>query len=553
LIYGDCCNPKLKSILNSRKLIAATLGKQATDQKGMKMKNYTLISADLSQIGIAPKPLAEAQNSFTPQEKIMKNLRSFLTSLIGLLIVFQLAFVAPVAAQTQRRSDTERLQRVMSPFANTEEFRQELTNYFTELEEASRLLNQVSVVRQRLYENNLKPLSIIAQAKLSIANAAPEDLRQMREVYANFPGWRDTAQNMNALLKPAFRQQLESRLAAGSGGAQAEAVTPDNCADGISADVSNTDISAAKAAVIAAAAFQEVIPAPLNAIAVAATAVAEGIALSLETLKAIKDDCTGLDATAVSTIVSAAKTDIINNNNTNKDFIINNDNSNKTMVTTAITNSQTAVINNDNSNKTMLTTAITNAQTSINNTTNSSSTALTTAITNAQTAIVNNDNSNKTMIVNNDNANATTLNTNLTTAKTAIITNDNTNTTNIVNNDNANKTTIINNDNANKTMIINNDNANKTELRDLLLRTQIEADLAEADNATYVGLYVTPTANGGYLDLVRTIVVDTIAKLAGASTAQANSFLAQADAFKAAGNYKSAYQYYRKAYKSAVN
>lgn len=506
------------------------------------MKNYPLINAGLSQIGIAPKPLAEAQNSFTPKEKMMKNLRSFLTSLIGMLVVFQLAFVAPVAAQTQRQVNTERLQRVMNPLANTEEFRQELTNYFTEIEEVSRLFNQIPVVRERLNENNLKPLSIIAQAKLSIANATPEDLRQMREVYAKFPGWRDVPQNMNALINPALRRQLETRLAAKGGGIQLEAVTPDNCADGISADVSNTDISAAEAAVIAAEAIQDAIPPVLNIPAVAATAIVKGIALSLVTLKAIKDDCTGLDAAAVGTIVNAAKTDIVNNSNTNKDFILSSLNTKTTTITTAITDSQTTIVNNDNSNKTMLTTALTNAQTSINNTTNASSTAITTAITNAQTAIVNNDNSNKTMIVTNDNANATTLNTNLTTAKTAIITNDNTNTTNIVNNDNANKT-----------MIINNDNANKTELRDLLLRTQIEADLAEADNATYVGLYVTPTANGGYLDLVRTIVVDTIAKLAGANTAQANALLAQADAFKAAGNYKSAYQYYRKAYKSAVN
>lgn len=475
-------------------------------------------------------------------EKIMKNLRSFLTGLIGMLVVLHLAFIAPVAAQTRRQADSERLQRVMDPFGNTEEFRQELTNYFTEIEEVSRLFNQIPVVRERLNENNLKPLSIIAQAKLSIANATPEDLRQMREVYAKFPGWRDVPQNMNALINPALRRQLETRLAAKGGGIQLEAVTPDNCADGINADVSNTDISAAEAAVIAAEAIQDAIPPVLNIPAVAATAIVKGIALSLVTLKAIKDDCTALDATAVSTIVNTAKTDIINNSNTNKDSILNSLNTKTTTITTAISDSQNTIINNDNSNKTMLTTTITNAQTSINNTTNASSTALTTAITNAQTAIVNNDNSNKTMIVSNDNANATTLNTNLTTAKTAIITNDNTNTTNIVNNDNANKT-----------MIINNDNANKTELRDLLLRTQIEADLAEADNATYVGLYVTPTANGGYLDLVRAIVVDTIAKLAGASTAQANSFLARADDFKAAGNYKSAYQNYRKAYKFAVN
>lgn len=506
------------------------------------MKTHTLIIAGLSQIGIAPKSLSEAENSFTEKEKIMKDIRSFLFSLAGLLLVLQMATISPVAAQSVKQVERERLNRVMDASASTEEFRQELTNYFTEIEEVTRLLNQVSVVRERLNENGLKPLAVIAQARLSIANASSEDLRQMREVYAKFPGWRDAPQNMNALIKPGLRRQLELRLASRGGDFQTEAVTPDNCQDGINADVSNTDISAAEAAVIAAEAIQDAIPPVLNIPAVAATAIVKGIALSLVTLKAIKDDCTGLDAAAVTSIVNTAKTDIINNDNSNKDSILSSLNTKTTTITTAITDSQTAVINNDNSNKTMLTTTMTNAQTSINNTTNASSTAITTAITNAQTTIVNNDNSNKTMIVNNDNANATTLNTNLTTAKNAIITNDNTNTTNIVNNDNSNKT-----------MIINNATANKTELRDLLLRTQIEADLAQADNATYVGLYVTPTANGGYLDLVRAIVVDTIAKLAGSNTAQANSLLAQADAFKAAGNYKSAYQYYRKAYKAAVN
>ena len=377
----------------------------------------------------------------------------------------------------------------------------------------------------------------------------------MREAYAKFPGWRDVPQNMNALIKPAFRQQLEARLAVKGGGAQLEAVTPDNCADGISADVSNTDIAAAETAVIAAEAIQDAIPPVANILAVAATAITKGIALSLVTLKAIKDDCTGLDAAAVTTIVNTAKTDIINNDNGNTSTIVNNDNSNKTMLTTAITNSQNAVINNDNSNKTMLTTTITNAQTSINTTTNASSTAITTAITNAQTAIVNNDNSNKTMIVNNDNANALTLNTNLTSAKNAIITNDNTNTTNIVNNDNSNKTMIVNNDNANTTTLINNGNANTLALNDLLLRSQIEADLATESNGVKVGWYMTPTANGGKLDLVQQIVTLTLANIqaAGGSIGNAQSFLTKANADKAAGNFKSAYDNYRKAYKAAVN
>jgi hypothetical protein len=81
--------------------------------------------------------------------------------------------------------------------------------------------------------------------------------------------------------------------------------------------------------------------------------------------------------------------------------------------------------------------------------------------------IVSNSDANRTTIVNNDNANKTT----------------------IVNNANANLATIINNANANLVTIINNANANKNELRDLILRTQIEADLAMVDGAAVVALY----------------------------------------------------------------
>ena len=108
--------------------------------------------------------------------------------------------------------------------------------------------------------------------------------------------------------------------------------------------------------------------------------------------------------------------------------------------------------------------------------------------------------------------------------------------------------------NANTAAIIANDNANKNELRDLILRTQIEADLAQADSSTPVAVFVTPTANGGYLDLVRAIVAQTITNIlaAGGKVGQAQSFLAQGDAAKTAGDFKGAYFSYRKAYQAAV-
>ena len=118
---------------------------------------------------------------------------------------------------------------------------------------------------------------------------------------------------------------------------------------------------------------------------------------------------------------------------------------------------------------------------------------------------------------------------------------------------NANTQSIINNDNANTAAIIANDNANKNELRDLILRTQIESDLAQADSATPVALYLTPTANGGYLNLVQTIVTQTLANIqaAGGDVSAAQPVLVQANAAKAAGQFKVAYTLYRKAYKTA--
>jgi hypothetical protein len=164
-------------------------------------------------------------------------------------------------------------------------------------------------------------------------------------------------------------------------------------------------------------------------------------------------------------------------------------------------------------------------------------------ITNSTNSIIANDDANKTAIINNDNTN-----------KTAIINNDNANTANLIVTVNANTQSIIDNDNTNKAAIIANDNANKNELRDLILRTQIEADLAQADSATPVALYLTPTAKGGYLDLVQTIVTQTLANIqaAGGDVSAAQALLLQANAAKTAGQFKNAYALYRKAYKAAA-
>ncbi len=391
-----------------------------------------------------------------------------------------------VMAQTSSKSsvklERERMSKIMNPGADVEEFRQEYLNYLTEFEDTMRLFGEIKVVREKLNKNGLKTAETIAQARLSITNATPEDLRLLRDVYSKFPGWRDAPQSLNALIKPELRQSLESRIKnKKDGGKDFELDVPDSCADGINAGITNTDIAIADAFRIAAEAVQDVIPPPFNFVAVAATAATKGVVLALQTLKNIKDDCQG------------------------DEF--------ESAITTQLTNS----IANDNTNTTNI---LNNAAT---NTTN----------------IINNDNANKTTIVNNDNANALAL------------------------------TTLVN---SALTQIISNANANKDETKNLLLRTQIEADLASTDGSTFVALYETPvtkcfpslnslglpqaglpanTVQCGLLDLVRSIVQQTIANVGAGGNAQ--SFFNTGDAQRAAGQYKAAYASYRKAYKAASN
>ena len=90
--------------------------------------------------------------------------------------------------------------------------------------------------------------------------------------------------------------------------------------------------------------------------------------------------------------------------------------------------------------------------------------------------------------------------------------------------------------------------------QDLDLRLKIEADLSQSSTHG-IALFQVPQAQGGYLELARSIVADTIAKqrAAGQPVGQAASFLASGDAAMAAGAYKAAYDSFGKAYRQAAN
>jgi hypothetical protein len=89
-------------------------------------------------------------------------------------------------------------------------------------------------------------------------------------------------------------------------------------------------------------------------------------------------------------------------------------------------------------------------------------------------------------------------------------------------------------------------------LRELALRLKIEQALTTSQ---MIGLFELPQAKGGYLDLVRSIVVDVINKMlsAGLSVGTASKSLTTGDNNVATGQYKTAYKYYASAYQAAVN
>ena len=92
--------------------------------------------------------------------------------------------------------------------------------------------------------------------------------------------------------------------------------------------------------------------------------------------------------------------------------------------------------------------------------------------------------------------------------------------------------------------------ANLGTLQTLQLRMEIEQNLDKNQGESPIGLFQLPAAFGGYLEVVRSIVTETLAKEAavGNPSPKALSDLAQANAAFAAGTYKTAYGLYRKAY-----
>src|SRR6185437_417058 len=92
--------------------------------------------------------------------------------------------------------------------------------------------------------------------------------------------------------------------------------------------------------------------------------------------------------------------------------------------------------------------------------------------------------------------------------------------------------------------------ANLNTFKDLQLRMEMEQNLDSNQGEGPIALFQLPAAFGGYLEVVKSVVTETLAKEAavGNPSPKAMIYLTQANAAFTAGTYKTAYQLYRKAY-----
>jgi Flp pilus assembly pilin Flp len=167
--------------------------------------------------------------------------------------------------------------------------------------------------------------------------------------------------------------------------------------------------------------------------------------------------------------------------------------------------------------------------------------ALTTDVDNSFTTIINNLATLKTDV---DNSFTTVVN-NIATLKTDV---DNSFTT--VSTKITNVQTSVDTANTKIDTLTTNVAANNT----LNIRLHIEEDLASPGRHP-IALFETPAAQGGYLEMARSIVADIIQKMTatGQGSGNAQAFLTSADSEITAGKFKAAYSDLGKAYQAAAS
>ncbi len=427
--------------------------------------------------------------------------RIITNSILTLAISALLALLAvPALAQQKQFApiDAARMQRVMDPATGVEEFRQEYAVYLSELEQVMARFVESAYARQIIDRSGLKPLEQLALARQKLAELNEQELAGLKNAFAKSPGWRETPGRLNALLRPEVQTALRNLSAAPENDNLPGGITPDVCNNAFTDNpnrtprVSNSDISINKALLLAAQAVVDSLPDDFLSVAgkVVAVVARTVIEAVLLPLETLKAISDDCSGRDFEKEVSDSFTTTNNNINTRA--------------------SQTSV-NNLQTTANTINTTVTNVQATVGAT---------------QTAV--NEINAKVDVKVSTRATMAQVNTLQGTANTI---------------------------NTKTDMVLTRLDEIESLIRAFQaenLRLQIELNLMQGPRYN-LAQFQQPASVGGKLELVRTIVDDTIKKgaMAGvpaAAVAQANAELATGDIHFTAKAYKDAYAHFRTAY-----
>ena len=391
-----------------------------------------------------------------------------------------------------------------SQTTNQAAFRRQFTTYLVQMQRVARKLQPTQEGRAAFRSLRFDPATGLARAREAVRNMTPAQVAVLQKAFAAYPPWRTL---------PAKLGRLVSRLPAAS--PRSVQITPDDCATARSWGYTQTDVEIAADVALAADVVLEAVPQdtldePVRLVAVALWAIPQGVLRGFEHLYNIASACDDADHQAlvsqnldvkVSTRATQTSLDTLttNFNTFNTSF-----NSLNTLV-----NSRLDVAVSTRASQTSLDALIT----TVNNLSTLVGSRLDVAVSTRATQ------ASLDVFHNEFTANATVVNTKLDSANTKL---------------------------DNLAITVSDQGA-------LNLRLHIEEDLSEP-GAHPVALFEVPASGGGYLDLTRSIVEDTIAKMqaAGQGIGPAQAFLAAGNAAVGAHDYKTAYADYGKAYRAAA-
>jgi hypothetical protein len=419
-----------------------------------------------------------------------------LTSLLVTMVLI-LSAAPALSAQEPKEpgggsaAERDRLRKIMDPSADVEEFRRELDTFYSEMQASMNILLEGEFARDVAAGGGLDPLGQLAEARRKTPELTAQDLAVLKAAFARNPHWREIPERINALLNPDIREGLK-RMRAPKPSAPVFSITA----------VMPSPISSLPGGII----HDKCDDAKVNGnprvsnsdISVAQAFVIAGNAV----MEALPTDGLTFEAHAAAGVLLAALDATVLTLETFKN--ISDDCSD-----TDFQNYVTANLDEQVSTRSSQT-SVNNVQTTANSIEHKLDDRLDVKVSSRASQ---------------DSVNTVQQGVNLANSKLDLA-------------------------NGKLDHLL----ANLASFQAQSLRLQIEGNMANGTNDAAVGLFALPAAQGGFLELARSILVETIqnAQATGQGIGNAQTFLNQGDQQRAAGRFKDAYDSYRQAYSTAT-